>query len=158
MFNWNGVKQSCKQLIIELYGDTICFTYPSNKYKSQMAFCTNSSSKTLVESLRVSPVQQVATNLAQEFKEYSFQQQESFCKPHDLKLSVDMFIKKPTSKMDRVLLLYFQGESTCLAEDWCNLSDSPLHLDWWQGTNTFPCHGGSSSARCDMIKTACDCS
>ena len=61
--------RAVKQLIIELYGDTVCFTYPSNKRKSQMVLCTNNSPKPLVESLRVSPVQQVATNLAQELKE-----------------------------------------------------------------------------------------
>jgi len=34
---------SVKQLIIELYGDVVSFTYPNNKRKSQMILCTNSS-------------------------------------------------------------------------------------------------------------------
>ena len=49
--------RAVKQLIIELYGDTVCFTYPSNKRISQMVLCTNSSPGVLVESLRVSPIQ-----------------------------------------------------------------------------------------------------
>lgn len=61
--------RAVKQLIIELYGDAVCFTYPRNERISQMVFCTKSSPETLVESLRVPPVQQVA---AHELKEYSF--------------------------------------------------------------------------------------
>ena len=51
----------------------------------------------LYESLRISPVQKVATKLAQELKVYSFQLQKSFCEPHDRELSMDMFVKnQPT--------------------------------------------------------------
>ena len=64
--------RAVKQLIIELYGDTVCFTYPNNKRISQMVLSTESSAEALIESMRVSPVQQVATELAQELKEYSF--------------------------------------------------------------------------------------
>ncbi|KAI4823606.1 hypothetical protein KUCAC02_012184 [Chaenocephalus aceratus] len=35
--------RTVKQLIIEMYGDAVCFTYPSNKRISQMVLCTNSS-------------------------------------------------------------------------------------------------------------------
>ena len=40
--------RAVKHLIIELYGDAVCFTYPRI---SQMVFCTKSSPETLVESL-----------------------------------------------------------------------------------------------------------
>ena len=40
-----------------------------------------------MESLRVSPVKQVARELAHELKSYHFGLQESFCEPQDLKLS-----------------------------------------------------------------------
>ena len=55
--------RSVKQLIIEMHSDAVCFTYPSNKQKSH-------SPAALVESMRVSPVQLVATELTQELKEY----------------------------------------------------------------------------------------
>ncbi len=65
--------RAVKQLMIELYGDAVCFTYPNNKRISQMVLSTESSAEALVEFLRVSPVQQVASELAlQELKEYSF--------------------------------------------------------------------------------------
>ena len=73
--------RSVKQLIIEMYGDAVCFTYPSNKQKSQMVLCTNSSPEALVKSLRVPPVQQVATELVQELKEYCFGLKASLCEP-----------------------------------------------------------------------------
>ena len=68
-----------KKLIIEMYGDTVCFTYPSNKLMLQMVLSTKSSPEALVESLRMSPVQQVANELAQEPKQYSFGLEKSFC-------------------------------------------------------------------------------
>jgi len=40
--------RAVKQLIIELYGDAVCFTYPSNKRISQMVLCTNSSPQALI--------------------------------------------------------------------------------------------------------------
>jgi hypothetical protein len=86
--------RAVKQLIIELYGDAVCFTYPSNKRKSQMVLGTNSSSEALVESLRVSPVQQVATELAQELIEYRFGLKMSFCDPQDLQLSMDIYSRR----------------------------------------------------------------
>ena len=83
--------RAVKHLIIELYGDAVCFTYPSSKRISQMVLSTKSSPEALVESLRVSPVQQVATELAHEIKEYSFGLQKSFWEPQDLQLSMDRF-------------------------------------------------------------------
>ena len=83
--------RSVKQLIIELYGDAVCFTCPNNKRKSQMVLCTNSSPEALVESLRVLTVQQAATELAQELKEYRFGLKTSLCEPQDFQLSMDTF-------------------------------------------------------------------
>ena len=75
-----------------------------------MVFCTKCSLETLVESLRVPPVQQVATELAQELKEYSFG---LHCEPQDLRISMDTF----TTTMDRVLFLLVQGKNNLSAEN-----------------------------------------
>jgi len=56
--------KAVKQLIMEWYSDTVCFTYACNKRKSQMILRTNISPKHIVKSLSVSPVQKVATELA----------------------------------------------------------------------------------------------
>ena len=104
--------RSVKQLIIELYGDAVCFTYPSNKRKSQMVLCTNSSPEVLVESLRISPVQQVATELAQEVKEYCFGLKTSLCEPQDLQLSMDTFQQNPPTRWTEFCSYMFKGKTT----------------------------------------------
>ena len=86
--------RTVKHLIIKLYGDTVCFMYSQIKRLSQMVFSTrNASPQCLVESLRVSPVKQVARELAQELKSYHFGLLESFCEPQDLKLSSNILLE-----------------------------------------------------------------
>jgi len=70
-----------------------------------MVLCTNSSP---VESLRVSPVQQVATELAQELKEYYF----GLCEPQDLQLSMDKFQHNPPPKWTEFCLYMFKGKTS----------------------------------------------
>ncbi len=80
--------RTIERVIIELYGDSVCFTYPNNKRVSQMVFSTKCNPVSLVESMRISPVQQVATELGQELKDYKFGLERSFSEPQDLQLSV----------------------------------------------------------------------
>ena len=54
------------KLIIELCGGDVCFTYPRNQRISQMVFSTGRDPQSLVEAMRVSSVQQVATTLARQ--------------------------------------------------------------------------------------------
>jgi len=53
-----------------------------------MVLSTKSSPEALVKSLRMSPVQQITNQLAQEMKQYSFGLQKIFCESQDLKLSI----------------------------------------------------------------------
>lgn len=101
-----------KQLIIELYGGAVCFTYPSNKRISQMVLATNSSPGALVESLRVSPLQQVATELEHELKQYSFGLKKSLCEPRDLQLSMDAFTMNQPPKWAEFCSYVFKGKKT----------------------------------------------
>ena len=75
-----------------------------------MVLGTNSSIEALVESLRVSPVQKVATELAQELAGYRFGLQMSLCEPQDLKLSMDMFIKNPPPRWEEFCSNMFKGK------------------------------------------------
>ena len=77
-----------------------------------MVFCTNSSPKALVESLRASPVQQVATDLAKEVKEYRFGLKTSLCEPQDLQLSMDTFQHSPPPKWTEFCSYMFKGKTT----------------------------------------------
>ena len=94
-FSSTVTNRTAKQLIIELYGGDVCFTYPSNKRTSQLVFSTGCDPQSLVEAMRVSSVQKVATTLAQELKDYRFGLEESFCEPRDLQLSANMLLKDP---------------------------------------------------------------
>ena len=130
--------RSVKQLIIELYGDTVCFTYPCNKRKSQMVFKTNSSPKPLVESLRVPPAQKVATELAQELKQYSFGLKTSLCEPQDLQLSMDKLHNNPPSFWDEFCSYMFKGKTTAQLK--ISVVFQILHYILTDGTEPTPFH------------------
>ena len=87
----------------------VCFTYPSNKRISQMVFSTGRNPQLLVQAMRVSSVQQVATTLAQELKNYRFGLEKSFCEPRDLQLSARMLLKNPPPTWEKFCSLLFHG-------------------------------------------------
>ena len=102
--------RAVKQLIIELYGDGVCFTYPTNKRISQMVFSTKSNPASFLESARVSPVQRVASSLEQELKAYNFGLDKSFCDPQDLQLSLTALHENPPAKWEEFLSHLFKGK------------------------------------------------
>lgn len=109
--------RTVKHLIITLYGDTVCFTYPHNKRLSQMVFATqNASPQCLVESLRVSPVKQVARKLGQELKSYNFGLQQSFCDPKDLQLSSNILLKNQPVLWKEFCLFLFEEKDISQAK------------------------------------------
>lgn len=130
--------RAVKQLIIELYGDTVCFTYPCNKRKSQMVFKSNSSPQPLVESLRVSPVQKVATELAQELKEYNFGLKMSLCEPKDLQLSMDKFQSNLPPLWAEFCSYMFKGKTTAQLK--VSVVFQILHYILTDGTEPTPFH------------------
>ncbi len=77
-----------------------------------MVLGTNSSIKPLVESLRVSAAQKVATELAQELKDYSFGLKMSLCEPQDLQLSMDKFQGSPPPLWAEFCSHMFKGKTT----------------------------------------------
>jgi len=79
---------------------------------SQMVLSTKSSPEALVESLRMSPVQQAANELAQELKEYNFGLQKSLCEPQDLELSMESFNDNPPPKWTEFCLSMFKEKTT----------------------------------------------
>ena len=97
---------------------SVLITYPCNKWKFKMVLHSNSS----VRPLRVSPVQQVAIKLAQELKEYSFGLKESLCEPQESPTLHWWHIPaKPTTEVDRILLIQVKGENNHSAKNWRSL-------------------------------------
>jgi hypothetical protein len=136
----NGMvtNKAVKQLIIKLYGDAVCFTYPSNTQLSQMVLSTKSSPQALVESLRLSPTQQVAVKLAQELKKYSFGLKRSFCEPEDLELSMDNFIKNRPPIWEEFCSYLFKGKTTCQLKS--DVVFQILHYILTDGNEPTPFH------------------
>ena len=80
-----------KDLLIQKFGEKICFSYPSNKRISQLVFSSSIQSETLVDNLRQSCIKQCADKLRNKMKQMSFALKGSFCKAEDLSKSQVMF-------------------------------------------------------------------
>ena len=80
-----------KDLLIQKFGEKICFSYPSNKRISQLVFSSSIQSETLVDNLRQSCIKQCADKLRNKMKQMSFALKGSFCKAEDLSKSQAMF-------------------------------------------------------------------
>ena len=76
----------------------------------------NARPQCLVESLRVSPVKQVARELAQELKSYHFGLQESFCKPQYLKLSSNVLLENQPPIWNEFYSCFFKGNDISQAK------------------------------------------
>ena len=81
-----------KRMLINHFGDTICFTYPKEVRKSQMFFSSKICSVDTVETLRSNdPVKVCATKLRKECEEFDFLLTSSYCNANDLKISIDHY-------------------------------------------------------------------
>jgi len=103
-----------------------------------MVLRINSSPKPLVESLRISPAQKVATELAQELKEYNFGLKMSLCEPLDLQLSLDKFQSNPPSLWAEFLSYFFKGKTT--AQPKIDVVSQILHYILTDGTEPTSFH------------------
>ncbi|CAB4023661.1 Hypothetical predicted protein [Paramuricea clavata] len=76
-----------------------------------MVFSVKSNPASLLESMRrVLPVQQVATELAQERKDYKLGLERSSCEPRDLQLSTDILLKNPPEKWEEFCSFLFKSK------------------------------------------------
>ena len=74
-----------KQLLIEFYGEDICFTYPKDKSKPQMFFSSSIRQADIVETLRdKNPMVECAQKLRDECENYSFNLDDTNCKARDV--------------------------------------------------------------------------
>ena len=89
--------QSVKNLLVEHFGDEICFTYPQNMRNSQVFFSANIRSRDIVESLRSNnPVKICVEKLRKECTEFDFFLIQAFVMQKMLKIAL---------KITRILIL-----------------------------------------------------
>ena len=85
--NQNIHSRQVKSLLIDHYGENICFTYPKDRKKSQMFFSTALRQVDVVESLRnktsTSDIISCAKTLESDIKLFKFQLDESNCDAND---------------------------------------------------------------------------
>ena len=98
-----------KELIIDKFGDKVCFSYPSNNRISQMAYLSNISCRSLINTLRHSCDKQCADDLRKEMKEFSFGLKDSYCKADDLDKAKLFFEEKRPPKWILFMKHFFQG-------------------------------------------------
>ena len=130
--------RTIKQLIIELFGGDVCFTYPSNNRISQMVFSTGRDPQVLVEAKRVLSVQQVATTLAHDLKSYRFGLEKSFCEPRDIELSARMLQKNPPPTWEKFCSHLFHGRQVSQVK--MDVIFQILHYAFSGGKEPTPLH------------------
>ena len=84
-----------KNLLINYFGEGICFTYPNNRKKSQMFFSTNVRAGEITESLRSETDDGViiacAKILREECSSYNFDVDNSYCDANDVNISFNIY-------------------------------------------------------------------
>ena len=83
-----------KVLLIKYFQDTICFTYPDDRQKSQMVYSSSLLQGSIVETLQSSEKsgpQKYALELLHECKSYDFGLDETYCTSEDVKISMDRY-------------------------------------------------------------------
>ena len=76
-------------MLIDHFGEEICFTYPRDRQKSPTFFSSKITSTNVVEMLRSTDVVKVcAEKLEKECEEFSFGLSDTYLDAHDIKLSL----------------------------------------------------------------------
>ena len=79
-------------MLLEHYGEKICFTYPRDVTKSQVFFSTKICSGDVIETLRsTDSINICAERLHAECKQFDFKLDSTLNKPNDLKLSLEHY-------------------------------------------------------------------
>ena len=74
-----------KELLIEKYGEDICFTYPSNRTKSQMSYSRLIPSESFVETIKSKNIYKESVNALKEVcLNFNFALSNTFCDAEDL--------------------------------------------------------------------------
>ena len=87
--NYQVTNRKLKKMLINHFGQEICFTYPRDRQKSQMLLSSNITSTDVVEMLRSTDVVKAcAEKLKKECEEFSFGLSDTYLDAHDIELSL----------------------------------------------------------------------
>ena len=129
-------------MLIDHYGDTICFTYPKDRRKSQMFYSINIRCAEVAESIRSTDVVKMcAEQLRDECRKYEFQLEETYNLAEDCDISYEIFTKnRPQSWVKFFDILFpFRIQSNPIQRK-CDTIFQIFHYSLHQGKKHNPFH------------------
>ena len=90
-----------KEMIINEFGDSVCFSYPRDRKKSQIFFSSSIHSEDLAETIRnTDAIKQCASKLLDDCKGYNVELEGSFHSGEDVALSFEGYCKSRPPSWD----------------------------------------------------------
>ena len=97
-----------KSMLIDYYGDEICFTYPKDAKKSQMFFSTRVKSEDIAETLRRNDfIQKCGEYLREECQNLDLGLTGSYCSADDIEISFNNLTQNRPKGWKKILTHYF---------------------------------------------------
>ncbi|KAK4291456.1 hypothetical protein Pmani_035718 [Petrolisthes manimaculis] len=135
-----------KVFLIKYFKDTICFTYPDDRRKSQMVYSSSLLQGNIIESLRSSVKsgpQKIALELLHECKNYDFGLEATYCTSEDVKLSLDHYRSHRPQQWLQFMKFMFPNTSNTNTDEWLLKFDTLFQfIHYWlsSGRNRTPFH------------------
>ena len=131
-----------KNMLIDHYGDTICFSYPRDRTKSQMFYSTNITREEVAERLRSTDTIKVcADQLCDDLKRYEFELEETYNLAEDCHLSYLKFVmNRPQSWVKFFNTLFPYRTQSYPIQRKCDTIFQIFHYVMHQGQKHNPIH------------------
>ena len=135
-----------KVLLIKYFQDTICFTYPDDRWKSQMVYSSSLLQGSIVETLQSSEKSgppKYALELLHECKSYDFGLDETYCTSEDVKISMDRYKSHRPPKWLQFIKNMFPNTSNTNTDEWLLKFDTLFQfMHYWlsPGRSKTPFH------------------
>ena len=110
-----------KTLLLKHFGDSICFTYPTDKKLSQMVYSSNLLKSNVVEAARqagTKAAKSLSDELLLECKEYDFGLKSTYCTSEDLALSMQHYTENRPQKWLAFFKRLFPNTSNTNTKEW----------------------------------------
>jgi hypothetical protein len=135
-----------KVFLIKYFRDTICFTYPDDRRKSQMVYSSSLLQGNIIETLRSSEKsgpQKCALELLHECKNYEFGLDATYCTSQDVKLSMDRYRSHRPQQWMQFMKYMFPNTSNTNTDEWLLKFDTLFQfMHYWfsSGRSKTPFH------------------
>ena len=95
-------------MLIDFFGEEICFTYPKDRKKSQMFFSTNVTTGDVIETLRTNESMKMCAGvLRKECEEFDFDLDGTYKNANDLRIAFENFDQKRPPMWEKFFNILF---------------------------------------------------